>query len=192
MKARHHICDSVAPSPLYSRMAPMGVRLFRCFFPKGSWQTYYYPRAIRYRDMPTCHIQTSGRIIEPTGVWPDHLAGWMSREDDFVIPSGVFTRYADEDSERWCCTGVSDEDDTSYVATSLLRLGQRAPIPAGTITVVARGHLRVDGVDYVPGKAMLTRRPREALAADDTWLFSIDTVALRERYPDQDPAISAS
>jgi hypothetical protein len=179
------------PRPLYGRMAPMGVRIFRCQFPKGSWQTYYYPRPIAYRDMPTCHIQTYGRMIEPTGVWPDHLAGWMSRRDDFVIPSGVFTRFADEDSERWCCTGVSDEDDTSYVQTHALRTGERIPFAGETIVVVARGLLRIGSFELLPGRAIRVRGEREALAATDSWLFEIDADALRDRYPDQRPAISA-
>jgi hypothetical protein len=137
--SRIHVTDSTAPAPIYKRFVLDGIRFYKCTFPTGAWQTYVYPKATPYKDMPTCHIQLSGKMVEPTGVWPDQLAGWISREEQFIVPEGTFTRLAQEDTVRWCCTGVADNERTDYVETVHLATGATLALVADDNLLVISG-----------------------------------------------------
>lgn len=143
--ARIFICDSKDPSPKYDRFRHDGIRFYKCFFPKGAYQTYRYPEAIKYSELPSCHIHLSGIMIEPTGTWPDQTPGWMSREEQFVIPKGVWTREAATDCMRWCCTGVSNGEPTDYVTT--VRARDPFILSVGESFLIASGKLKI-GMEY--------------------------------------------
>lgn len=138
-QARIFIADSTDPAPHYERFRFDGIRFYRCTFPKGAHQAYNYPEAVPYAQLPSCHIQVSGTMVEPTGTWPDQGPGWMSREEGFTIPAGVFTRLAADDVVRWCCTGIANGDRTDFVTP--IRLDPALPIDLlpGENLLVAEG-----------------------------------------------------
>jgi hypothetical protein len=144
--ARVFICDSQDPAPQYERFRFDGIRFYRCVFPQGAWQTYRYPGEVKYADLPSCHIQISGVMTEPTGVWPAQNPGWMSKNEQFVIPAGVFSRYASTDTVRWCCTGITDGEMTDYMETIVL--DQPFTLDVGQNLLVASGSVSVGGQSY--------------------------------------------
>lgn len=143
-QARVHITDSTDPAPQYERFRFDGIRFYRCTFPKGSSQTYYYPEPVPYALLPSCHFQVSGLMAEPTGVWPDQRAGWMSRAEPFLIPAGTFTRLAMADTIRWCCTGLSNGERTDGVTPVRLEMPNMLTLQAGDSFLLAEGELLTD------------------------------------------------
>lgn len=141
MQYRRFVAESINPKPSYTRIDFDGLRFFRSFFPAGSWQSYCYPLSVVYAEAPTCHIQISGIIDDPAGVWPRHAAGWLSRRDRFVIPAGTHTRLAVTDAVRWCCLGPSGEGGAEHVDTIMLPDGATKEMLRGASLFPVSGSL---------------------------------------------------
>jgi hypothetical protein len=184
MTARVFICDSVDPRPVYERFRFDGIRFYRCTFPAGAHQTYLYPQEIPYAAMPTCHIQVQGHMVEPTGVWPDQHAGWISREEPFVIPAGTFTRLAQTDVVRWCCTGVADGEPTDFVTPMRLAPGATLNLQPGWQFLVAAGQVSVgDRAFTQPTRLRIQTGTRTLTADTEAFGFLWETAEVAARYP---------
>lgn len=164
-QTRIFLADSIDPAPQYERLRFDGIRFYRCTFPKGAHQTYYYPEAVPYAKLASCHIQVSGRMVEPSGTWPDQGPGWMSREEPFVIPAGTFTRLAAEDSVRWCCTGRFNGDRTDYVTPQ--RVHGIVVLEAGDSLLLAEGAVQAADQTITRGTRLQATRRTPLLVHDE-------------------------
>lgn len=183
-QARIFICDSTDPAPVYQRLRFDGIRFYRCTFPRGAWQTYRYPQAVRYCELPSCHINVSGTMVEPTGVWPDQGPGWMSREEQFVIPAGVFTRLAATDVVRWCCTGVSNGEPTDFVRTLRLTPGAGFTLEQGENLLIAEGGVWAGGRIHDAGRRLkAVTGPQAVDPVCPGFAFAWRTDEVLRRYP---------
>jgi hypothetical protein len=182
--ARIFISDSIDPAPQYERFRFDGIRFYRCTFPAGSHQTYRYPEDVPYAKLPSCHIQVSGRMVEPTGVWPDQGPGWISREEDFIIPAGVFTRMAADDVVRWCCTGITNGDRTDFVTPIRLAPGETVALVPGDNLLLAEGCVQVDGqVIEAPNRMKVMTGPRTVEPLTAGYGFRWRTEDVLAQYP---------
>lgn len=181
--SRIHVADSTSPAPIYTRFVIDGIRFYKCEFPKGSWQTYHYPKSTKYKDTPTCHIQPVGTVGEKDGLWPVQNAGWMSRNENFIIPIGTFTRVALEDSIRWCCTGIADNERTDYVETLKIVAGQTLLLTEGTNLLIAHGVLSDGTKTFAESKHLKIKSASVALnVIEDTYLFKWTTASVNVKY----------
>ncbi len=169
---RRFIAESTMPAPSHARLGFDGLKFFRTRFPAGSWQVYEYAAPIVYSKAPTAHIQTMGRVIDPSSVWPDHTAGWLSRRDSFVIPAGRHTRCATEESERWCCLGGGREFGAEGVDTIMVPSGERLCISPGDSVLPVRGLLRCGQAVCNSGtRIKCVSGPKELFADGDVLAF---------------------
>lgn len=177
-KIRTIVQTSTDPAPQYVLHRFDGIKFHQDFYPVGSWQTMNYPNPIAYNSPYICQVQLSGEMAEPTGVWPARVGGWVSREDEFVIPAGTWKRETTQEAELWCCNGVFGlfQEDLSYMSILRLKAGDSFELNKDDNLLIVHGEVEIDGVKYERVKRIKAASGQKSVSVEaDGFAFKWNT-----------------
>lgn len=168
-----------SPDVILKRMTLDGIRFFKSTFPVGSSFTYMYLQDAPYNQIASTHYQVRGRM---TGGGMVHTQGWCSRDDATIIPYGPLTLTAEEESVRWCCVGLADNETTSYISVVRMNMGEILELNANDNLLILTGRVITSKGHVVEGQHIKATQLASVVAAQDTVAYSWNTTEVQLIY----------